>query len=126
MALVTGRPLPIALPVVHDLGLGRYVVAANGATVADASTGTVLYQASLPGPVAVDAILRARRAVPGLGLAVTTAAGFFREAGFETLAPLSRTRGRRRGRRPARPDDGGPQRRAVRRRTWTRSSSWPS
>ena len=93
VALVTGRPLPIALPVVHDLGLGRYVVAANGATVADAATGTVLYQASLPGPVAVDAILRARRAVPGLGLAVTTATAFFRESGFEALAPLSRTEG---------------------------------
>jgi Cof subfamily protein (haloacid dehalogenase superfamily) len=93
VALVTGRPLPIALPVVHDLGLGRYVVAANGATVADATAGTVLYQASLPGPVAVDAIRRARRAVPDLGLAVTTATGFFREAGFETLAPLSRTQG---------------------------------
>jgi hydroxymethylpyrimidine pyrophosphatase-like HAD family hydrolase len=93
VALVTGRPLPIALPVVNDLGLGRYVVAANGATVAEATTGTVLYQASLPGPVAVDAILRSRRAVPGLGLAVTTATGFFKEAGFEALAPLSRSEG---------------------------------
>jgi hydroxymethylpyrimidine pyrophosphatase-like HAD family hydrolase len=93
VALVTGRPLPIALPVVHDLGLGRYVVAANGATVADTHTGTVLYQASLPGAVAVDAILRVRRVLPGLGLAVTTATGFFREVGFETLAPLSRTEG---------------------------------
>ena len=46
VALVTGRPLPIALTVVHDLGLGR-LVAANGATVADTTTGTVLYQASL-------------------------------------------------------------------------------
>ena len=42
----------------------------------------MLYQASLPGPVAVAAIVRARRAVPGLGLAVTTATGFFRGGRF--------------------------------------------
>jgi Cof subfamily protein (haloacid dehalogenase superfamily) len=88
VALVTGRPLAIALPVARDLGVGQFIAAANGATVAEVETGAVLYQASLSGPVAVEAITAARRAVPGLGLAVTTPRGFFREPGFSLLAPL--------------------------------------
>jgi len=93
LVLVTGRPLSIALPVVHDLGLGEHLVAANGATVASVADGTVLHQASLPGHVAVAALRAARSAVPGLGLAVTTPLGFRREPGFVTIAPLSRTDG---------------------------------
>ena len=77
----------------RDLALGDYVVAANGGIVADSATGTVLFQASLPGGLVAEAIAHVRRAVPGLGLAVTTARGFEREPGFDTLAPLSRTEG---------------------------------
>jgi Cof subfamily protein (haloacid dehalogenase superfamily) len=90
VALVTGRPLPYVLPVVRDLAVGEYVVAANGATVAEIGSGTVLYQANLPGRLVVDALARARRAVPGLRLAATTTRGFHTEPGFEELAPLSR------------------------------------
>ena len=90
VALVTGRPLPSVLPVVHELAVGEYVVAANGATVAEISGGTVLYQANLPGRLVLDALARARRAVPGLRLAATTTRGFHTEPGFEELAPLSR------------------------------------
>jgi len=93
LVLVTGRPLSIALPVVHDLGVGEHLVAANGATVAAVADGTVLHQASLPGEVAVPALRAARDAVPGLGLAVTTPRGFRREPGFVAIAPLSRTDG---------------------------------
>jgi Cof subfamily protein (haloacid dehalogenase superfamily) len=90
VALVTGRPLPYVLPVVQELAVGEYVVAANGATVAEIDSGTVLYQANLPGRLVVDALERARRAVPGLRLAATTIRGFRTEPGFEELAPLSR------------------------------------
>jgi Cof subfamily protein (haloacid dehalogenase superfamily) len=90
VALVTGRPLPYVLPVVRDLAVGEYVVAANGATVAEIGSGTVLYQANLPGRLVFDALARARRAVPGLRLAATTTRGFHTEPGFEELAPLSR------------------------------------
>jgi Cof subfamily protein (haloacid dehalogenase superfamily) len=90
VALVTGRPLPYVLPVVRELAVGEYVVAANGATVAEIGSGTVLYQANLPGRLVVDALSRARRAVPGLRLAATTTRGFHTEPGFEELAPLSR------------------------------------
>jgi Cof subfamily protein (haloacid dehalogenase superfamily) len=93
LVLVTGRPLAIALPVVHDMGLGEYLVAANGATVATVAQGTVLHQASLPGDAVVAVLTAARSAVPGLGLAVTTPRGFFREPGFARIAPLSETEG---------------------------------
>jgi len=93
VTLVTGRPLSIALPVAHDLGLARFIVSANGATVAEVATGSVLHQTSLPGSIVVEAITIARTAIPGLGLAVTTSRGFSREAGFVTLAPLSESEG---------------------------------
>ncbi len=87
VVLVTGRPLAIAFPVVHDLALGEYVVAANGATVAAIANSELLYQANLPGRVAAAAVRRAREAVPGVGVTVTTERGFVREPGFERLAP---------------------------------------
>jgi Cof subfamily protein (haloacid dehalogenase superfamily) len=90
VTLVTGRPLPYVLPVVRELAVGEYVVAANGATVAEIITGTVLYQANLPGRLVVDALTRARRAVPGLRLAATTTRGFHTEPGFDELAPISK------------------------------------
>src|ERR1700694_5224707 len=89
IVLVTGRPLPIVLPVVHDVGLGEYVVAANGATIAEIATGATIYQACLPGDLAAEAVKRARQAVKGLGSAVTTQRGAVRELGFEQIAPLS-------------------------------------
>jgi Cof subfamily protein (haloacid dehalogenase superfamily) len=105
LVLVTGRPLAVALPVVHDLGLGEYLVAANGATVATVAEGTVLHQASLPGTVVVAAIERAKAAVPGLGLAVTTPRGFVREPGFAAIAPLSRSDGAEVADATPRPED---------------------
>jgi HAD superfamily hydrolase (TIGR01484 family) len=93
LVLVTGRPLSIALPVVHDLALGEYLVAANGATVAAVADGTVLHQASLPGDAVAAALTAARAVLPGLGLAVTTPRGFLREPGFARIAPLSETEG---------------------------------
>ncbi len=90
VSLVTGRPLPYVLPLVRELGVGEFVVAANGATVAEIESETVLYQASLPGHLVRDAMERARRAVPGLGLAVTTTRGFYAEPGFDELAPLTK------------------------------------
>ena len=90
VALVTGRPLPHVLPVARELGVGEYVIAANGATVAEISSGAVLYQASLPGHLVRTAMDRARRAVPGLRLAATTQRGFHAEAGFHDLAPLTK------------------------------------
>ena len=89
VALVTGRPLPYVLPL-RELAVGEFVVAANGATVGEVATGAVLYQASLPGHVVVEALAEARRAVPGLRAAITTARGFHVEAGFDELAPLSK------------------------------------
>jgi len=76
--------------VVQQLGVGEYVVAANGATLVEISSGTVLYQASLPGSLVLDALSRARPAVPGLRLAATTSRGFHVEPGFDELAPLTR------------------------------------
>ncbi len=93
VVVVTGRPLSVALPVVHDLGLGEYVVASNGATIAFVANGVILHQASLPGALVAVAIDRARRAVPGLGCAVSTPRGFFREPGFGAVAPLSEAEG---------------------------------
>jgi Cof subfamily protein (haloacid dehalogenase superfamily) len=90
VALVTGRPLQYVLPLVRELAVGDFVVAANGATVAEIETGTVLYQASLPGHVVQTAVEPARRAVPGLRLAVTTQRGFHVEPGFDVLAPLTK------------------------------------
>jgi Cof subfamily protein (haloacid dehalogenase superfamily) len=90
VALVTGRPLQYVLPVVRELAVGEFVVAANGATVAEIETGAVLYQASLPGRVVLAAVESARRAMPGLGVAVTTERGFHVEPGFDVLAPLTK------------------------------------
>jgi hydroxymethylpyrimidine pyrophosphatase-like HAD family hydrolase len=90
VALVTGRPLAYVLPLLDELGVGDFVVAANGATVAEVATGAVLYQASLPGHVVLDALVSARSAVDGLRLAVTTARGFEVEPGFDVLAPLTK------------------------------------
>jgi hydroxymethylpyrimidine pyrophosphatase-like HAD family hydrolase len=72
VALVTGRPLPYVLPLVRELAVGEFIVAANGATVGEIATGAVLYQASLPGHVVLEALASARRAVPGLRAAITT------------------------------------------------------
>ena len=90
VTLVTGRPLPYVLPLVRELGVGEFVVAANGATVAEVATGAVLHQESLPGDVVRLAVQSARRAVPGLRLAATTGRGFHVEPGFDILAPLSK------------------------------------
>ena len=90
VAVVTGRPLPYVLPLVRELAVGEFVVAANGATVAEIASGAVLYQASLPGHVVLEALASARRAVPGLRAAITTPRGFHVETGFDVLAPLSK------------------------------------
>lgn len=90
VTLVTGRPLPYVLPLVRELAVGEFVVAANGATVAEVATNAVLYQASLPGHVVRAAVQAARRAVPGLRLAATTFRGRHVESGFDTIAPLSK------------------------------------
>lgn len=90
VTLVTGRPLPYVLPLVRELAVGEFVVAANGATVAEIESETVLYQASLPGHLVRVALEGARRAVAGLRLAVTTTRGFFTEPGFDDLAPLTK------------------------------------
>ena len=91
VALVTGRPLPYVLPLVRELAVGEFVVAANGATVGEIETGAVL----VPGEPARSrrarrAVESARRAVPGLRLAITTPRGFHVEPGFDVLAPLSK------------------------------------
>jgi len=90
VALVTGRPLPYVLPLVRELAVGEFVVAANGATVCEVGTGAVLDQSSLPGHVVRLAVESARRSVPGLRLAATTLRGLHVEQGFDQLAPLSR------------------------------------
>jgi len=90
VVLVTGRPLPYVLPLVRELAVGEFVVAANGATVCEIGTGAVLDQSSLPGHVVRLAVASARRAVPGLRLAVTTLRGMHVELGFDQLAPLSK------------------------------------
>jgi Cof subfamily protein (haloacid dehalogenase superfamily) len=90
VVLVTGRPLPYVLPLVRELAVGEFVVAANGATVCEIATGAVLEQASLPGHVVRLAVESARVAVPGLRLAATTLRGFHVEPGFDLIAPLSK------------------------------------
>jgi Cof subfamily protein (haloacid dehalogenase superfamily) len=90
VALVTGRPLPYVLPLVRELAVGEFVVAANGATVAEVDTGAVLYQASLPGRLVRSVLTQARQAIPDLRLAITTADRFHVEAGFDLLAPLTK------------------------------------
>ena len=87
---MTGRPLPYVLPLVRELAVGEFVVAANGATVAEVDTGAVLYQASLPGQLVRSALTAARQAIPDLRLAITTAARFHVEPGFDVLAPLTK------------------------------------
>jgi Cof subfamily protein (haloacid dehalogenase superfamily) len=92
VALVTGRPLEVALPVANHLSVGDYLVASNGATVAERVSERVLFQATLEGALVREAIHRARAAIPGLRVAVTTArAGFLGEPGIEGVAPLSAT-----------------------------------
>ena len=90
VALVTGRPLSHALPLARELGVGAFVVAANGATIGEVATGAVLEQSSLPGHLVRDAIAAARRTLPDLRLAVTTPRGFHAESGFDLLAPLTK------------------------------------
>ena len=90
IVLVTGRPLPQVLVLARDLGIGEFVVASNGATVADIESGRVRYQATLPGALVIEALTLARRAVPGLRLVVTTPRGFHAEPGFHELAPLTK------------------------------------
>lgn len=90
VAIVTGRPLPHAVPLARQLAVGEFVVAANGATIAEIDSGAVLYQSSLAGHLVRSAVAAARRAVPGLRLAVTTPAGFFAEPGFDVIAPLTK------------------------------------
>lgn len=90
VAIVTGRPLPHALPLARELGIGEYVVAANGATIADVASGAVLEQSSLAGHVVLEAVAAARAAFPGLRLAVTTPRGLHAEPGFGQLAPLTK------------------------------------
>lgn len=87
---MTGRPLPHVLPIVGQLGVGEYVVAANGGTVAEIDSGTVLYQASLPGRDVLSALVSVRRAVPEVRLALTSSRGFYTEPGFDVLAPLTK------------------------------------
>jgi Cof subfamily protein (haloacid dehalogenase superfamily) len=89
IVLVTGRPLPQVLLLARDIGIGEFVVASNGATVAEIESGDVLYQATLPGALIIEALIRARRAVPGLRLAITTPRRFDAEPGFHELAPLT-------------------------------------
>lgn len=90
VVVVTGRPIQYAWPVVAELGIGEYVVAANGATVGDVASGAVLYQASLPGRVVASAVASARAAVDGLRLAISTPSGVRVEPGYHLIAPLSK------------------------------------
>jgi len=90
VALVTGRPLQYVLPLVRELAVGEFVVAANGASVCEVGTGAVLDQSSLPGHVVRLAVQCARRAVPGLCVAATTLRGMHVERGFDQIAPLSK------------------------------------
>ena len=90
VALISGRPLPYVLPVARDLGVGHYVVAANGSTVAKIDTGATLYQADMPGQLVRSTLVEVRRVLPGVRAAVTTARGFHAEPGFDLLAPLSK------------------------------------
>ncbi len=90
VALITGRPLPYVLPVARKLGVGQYVVAANGSTVAQIDTGAVLYQSSISGELVRTALSAIRASLPAVCAAVTTARAFETERGFDVLAPLSK------------------------------------
>ena len=76
VVLATGRPIQYVWPLVGELGIGEYVVAANGATVAEYRE----WGNSVPGksarPVVLAAVASARAVVEGLRLAVTTPLGF--------------------------------------------------
>ena len=87
---MTGRPIQYVWPLVRELGIGEYVVAANGTTVGEVMSGAVLYQASLAGRVVLAAVNSARAAVDDLRLAITTSLGFRVEPGFDVIAPLSK------------------------------------
>src|SRR4249919_384555 len=65
VALISGRPLPYVLPVARDLGVGHYVVAANGSTVAEIETGATLFQADISGQLVRTTLSELRRALPG-------------------------------------------------------------
>jgi Cof subfamily protein (haloacid dehalogenase superfamily) len=90
VALITGRPLPYVLPVARKLGVGQYVVAANGSTVAEIGTGAVLYQSSISGELVRTALSTVRASLPAVCAAVTTERAFETERGFDVLAPLSK------------------------------------
>lgn len=89
VVVATGRPVELALPVVHELGIGEFVIGDNGATIANVADRTLLHQATLPGWLVVEAIDRVRASIGGVGLAVTTGRGMVYEPGFERVAPLS-------------------------------------
>ena len=121
---MTGRPLPYVLPLVRELAVGEFVVAANGATVCEIGTGAVLDQSSLPGHVVRLAVESARRAVPGLRLAATTLRGMHVEPGFDQLAPLSKADAIVVDDATPRAGRHGAQHGAVRCSGWTRAPSW--
>jgi len=105
VVVVTGRPIQYAWPVVHELGVGEYVVAANGATVGEVASGAILYQASLPGRDVLVAVAAARAVVEDLRLAITTPDGVRVEGGYDRIAPLSKRDAVVVGDASPRPDD---------------------
>jgi Cof subfamily protein (haloacid dehalogenase superfamily) len=90
VTLITGRPLPYVLPVARELGVGHYVVAANGGTIAEIDSGALLYQSSVSGELVRTALSTVRAVLPDVRAAVTTTGAFQTERGFDLLAPLSK------------------------------------
>jgi len=89
VVVATGRPVSIALPVVEELAVSEYLIAANGSTVAELGTGAVIFQMALAATLAREALRLARTAVPGLGAALLTTRGFVHEPGFVQVAPMT-------------------------------------
>lgn len=94
VVVATGRPAVYAQRVLRDLSVATHLVSSDGAEITTAS-GEVLHRVAMPMPRASAVVRQLRRAVDGVGFSLITETDAVFESGFELLAPVPTTAGRR-------------------------------
>ena len=81
----TGRSFWSAVPLIEPVGCIRWLLASNGATLFDTSTGTVVEQSLLDRSIVRDLAAKLNAAFTGLGFSWENAEGVFQDEAFRAI-----------------------------------------
>jgi len=81
----TGRSHWSAVPLIEPVGCIRWLLASNGATLFDLSTGQIVDQSLLDRATVRTVVSRLNREFPGLGYSWETAEGVFQDEAFRAI-----------------------------------------